>query len=72
MSRSLMKCKHIPGWVPMVLNAVKNGQNDVNAAGSGGVSTTQVRQRIQNDPAFKQQYEEAVNQGSKRLLRRIV
>lgn len=72
MSRSLMNCKHIPGWVPFVLNALRNGQNDVNAAGAGGVSTVQVAQRRASDPAFDAQYEEAVGQGRKRLLRRIV
>jgi len=70
MSRALINCKHIPGWIKPFLLDVAHGGNDVNSAGRAGISTVQVRNRIEKDPVFKQQYEEAVEQGAKRKIRR--
>jgi len=66
MSRALINCKHIPGWVRPFLAEVSNSRNDKNAAGRAGVSTKDVIARIEKDPAFKQQYEDAVAQGQRR------
>ena len=71
MSRSLINCKHIPGWVKPVLLAVANGKNDKNAAQMAGVSTRDVIARIEKDPAFKLQYEEAAEQGARRKMRGV-
>lgn len=71
MSRSLINCKHIPGWCKEFIMEVAHGRNDVNAAGRAGVSTLQVRDRIESDPEFKQQYEEAVAQGQARTIRLV-
>ena len=70
MSRALINCKHIPGWVKPFLLDVANGGNDVNSAGRAGVSTRDVRARIEKDPIFKAQYDEAVEQGARRKIRR--
>ena len=69
MSRALINCKHIPGWVKPVLLAVANGKNDMNAAQMAGVSTRDVIARLAKDPAFKEQYEAAAEQGIKRKMR---
>ena len=71
MSRSLINCKHIPGWVSQVLLAVANGKNDMNAAQMAGVSTRDVITRIGKDPAFKEQYEAAAEQGARRKMRGV-
>ena len=59
MSRSLIGCKHIPGWVKPFLSSIQNGYNERNAANRAGISTTMVKQRVANDPAFKESYDRA-------------
>ncbi len=72
MSRSLINCKPIPGWVKSFLMAVANGKNDLNSAGVAGISTTQVRDRLAKDPAFQEQYDKATEQGARRKNRQIM
>lgn len=69
MSRSLINCKHIPGWCKAFITEVAHGRNDVNAAGRAGVSTRDVIARIEKDPAFKEQYDHAVAQAQRRKER---
>lgn len=71
MSRSLLNCKHIPGWCKNFILEVAGGRNDINAAGRSGVSTLVVQARINSDPEFKAQYDEAVVQGQNRKIRLI-
>ena len=59
MSTSLDGCKKIPGWVKPFLQHIKNGFNDTNAANKAGVGSNVIRQRLANDPAFKNDYETA-------------
>lgn len=69
MSRSLIHCKPIPGWVRSFLLAVAGGKNDLNSAGAAGISTVQVRDRLAKDPAFQEQYDKAAEQGARRKNR---
>jgi len=71
MSRSLINCKHIPGWCKEFIMEVAHGRNDLNAAQRAGVSTRDVRARIERDPAFREQYDEATAQGARRKIRLV-
>ncbi len=57
---ALSQCRHIPSWEKPFLEAVLHGYNEKNAANRAGIGTTMIQMRMENDPIFKQEYEDAV------------
>lgn len=59
MSRSLMNCRHVPGWIKPFLAAIKNGYSEKNAAQMAGEGSATIHKRVETDGIFKAQYEAA-------------
>lgn len=58
---ALPKLRHIPGWERPFLSALQNGHTELVSANCAGVSLKIIKQRAEKDPAFKQKYDEVLN-----------
>lgn len=55
---ALPKLRQIPGWERTFLQAISNGYSEKTAANAAGISTVDVKRRMEKDPKFKSRYEE--------------
>ncbi len=51
--------REVKGWMPLFLQNIRNGYNDLNSANRAEVGTPTVRARLESDPKFKADYERA-------------
>ena len=63
---ALKKCRHVPGWANTFLTSLENGYTERTSANAAGVGLGNVKDLINKDPKFKQDYENALAIGKNR------